>query len=35
MGDIVMFFQGVLDSGRYRHGKPTEPVNLPGVFVII
>ena len=27
MGDIVIFCQGVLVSGRYGHGKPRKPVN--------
>ena len=25
--NIVIFCQGVLVSGKYRHGKPTNPVN--------
>jgi len=29
VGDIVEFCQGVLVSGRYRHGKPRKPVNPP------
>ena len=27
MGDIVIFCQGVLVSGRYGHGNPGKPVN--------
>ena len=27
LGDIVIFCQGVSFPGRYRHGKPTKPVN--------
>ena len=27
MGDIDIFCQGVLVSGRYGHGNPTKPVN--------
>ena len=27
LGDIVELCQGVLVSGRYRHGKPAKPVN--------
>jgi len=27
MGDIVEWCQGVLVSGRYRHGKPRKPLN--------
>lgn len=29
LGDIVIFCQGVLVSGRYGHGKPGKPVNPP------
>ena len=29
VGDIVIFCQGVLVSGRYGHGKPRKPVNSP------
>lgn len=27
LGDIVEWCQGVLASGRYRHGRPRKPVN--------
>ena len=29
VGDIVIFCQGVLVFGRYRHEKPRKPVNPP------